>query len=241
MEKLSYVKKGVIKSMSNVMAFVPCNFEKYYITNISAMKSRKLFVKFLERIKEEIPVKVFKQSSAIIDSIPSSHQPLFNKNIGICKEDFIKYIRELKLLYWKIILEDTIGEKLYYDNLTWYTLLGNNIFYPLWSDINYENAGFYRAWFFEDCKMYLSLYGCIPYYFVYNNVKLIEDLAVIDMNRNNERELLLLHNKYYGLLSKYIKGNNLEDEITECNFYLSDKNIQIRKLFKYEKGEIILL
>ena len=88
--------------------------------------------------------------------------------------------------------------------------------------------------------MYLSLYNCIPYYFVYNNVKLIKDLAIIDMNRNNERKLLL-HNKYYGLLSKYIKGNNLEDEITECNFYLSDKNIQIRKLFKYEKGEIILL
>lgn len=223
----------------NRIIFAPCNFERYYIHNGSSLKFKKIFKKYIERIREYIPTLIiFGKQILSNDSLLSSEQLLFN--IGICKEDYFKYFRELRLLYWKILLEDVLEETCYNDsNLTWYSLIGSNLFYPLESNDNYSNGQNYNTWFFENCNMYISLYSCIPYYFIYDNIVLIKNLAFIDMNTNSKRELLL-HNIHFGLLSKYIKGNNLEDEITEYNFYHSDMNIQIKKLFEYKNGEIVL-
>ena len=124
--------------------------------------------------------------------------------------------------------------------IKWYSYVngykGSVIQYPL----NKPTMIYDDHVFYQNGNFYISTNHFIPEYLMFNNRRLVENMACIEIIEYNEKQILI--NDKYSFLKEYIKGEkDIDDEILEYVFYDgTSTESDIKKLFKYENGEIVL-
>ena len=225
-----------------IKSYVPNTFGRQYIyQGLSILRRR--FITEVIKLFPDINIR-FIHGKLTLDIIKElSYLAFNNMMIGIFKDDFLKYKFELRNLYWKIIFKDMMGDINEGTILTWYSITDNRyLYYPLNASENYdyEDLDNFESTFYIFNRLYGNINYFIPTKLYHDNSQIIKYMSIIELIEKDKKQILL-HNKFYPTLSKYIKGEkDINDEMAEYNFYSCDNKILVRKLFRYEDREITL-
>ena len=233
-----------------IKSYVPDTFERQYVYQelmeakyIKYSILRRRFVTEVIKSFPDIDIRFKKiHGKLTLDIVKELSYLAFNDMmIGIYKDDFLKYNLELRKLYWKIIFKDMMGDINESTILTWYSITDNRyLYYPLNASENYEDPDNFESTFYIFDRLYGNINYFVPTKLYHNNSQIIKYMSIIELIEGDKKQILL-HNKFYPTLSKHIKGEkDIDDEMTEYNFYGCDNNILVRKLFRYEDREITL-
>ena len=210
----------------------------------------KLDKEFLTIVHKELPditIELLKDSDHCIFTREYNHYTL-------SKDEYDKYVLELRNIYWKVILKEIVKDINKNYILNWYSLLqtpGSYLSYPLNSDdcyYNYMGKGRkYSPYYYlhNSGKLYTNIECLRPYLLDHLSDAFIREMVIIDIISDDNLRQILINNTLnrYDFLIQLIKNKKdlTEDILLEFKFYYcADNYFDIKKLFIYEKEEIVL-